>query len=108
VSQSDFDRILAEQRAAYAASCRQKFDALRAAWARVGAGRADIAALLELERLAHNFAGTGPTFGFEALGEAAKRLEREVHRLVITPATTTMVQRHQIEAAIEALERALP
>jgi len=107
-SNDDFERILAQQRAAYRKACREKFAALRAAWARVGTGRADIDALLELERLAHTFAGSGPTFGFEALGEAARRLEREVHRLVVTPATTTVVQRHHIEAAIEAVERALP
>lgn len=108
MSESDFDRILQAQRAQYVKTCREKFEALRSAWGRVGAGRADIEALLELERLAHTFAGSGPTFGFEALGEAARRLEREVHRLVITPATATVVQRHQIEAAIAAVERALP
>jgi HPt (histidine-containing phosphotransfer) domain-containing protein len=108
MSDADFDRILEAQRAAYRMACRDKFEALRAAWERGGRGRANVDALLELERLAHTFAGSGPTFGFEALGEAARKLEREVHRLVITPATTTMVQRHQIEAAIEALERALP
>lgn len=108
MSESDFDRILQTQRAQYAKTCGEKFAALKAAWARSGAGRADIEALLELERLAHTFAGSGPTFGFEALGEAARRLEREVHRLVITPATATVVQRHQIEAAIAELERALP
>ena len=108
MSDADFEGILRTQSAAFRNACREKFEALRAAWEKVGSGRADIQALLELERLAHTFAGSGPTFGFEALGEAARKLEREVHRLVITPATTTMVQRHQIEAAIEALERALP
>lgn len=108
MSDADFERILEAQRGAYRKACREKFEALRAAWARVGAGRADIDALLELERLAHTFAGSGPTFGFESLGEAARKLEREVHRLVVTPATATVVQRNQIEAAIEAVERALP
>jgi len=108
VSDAEFERILQAQRAEYRRSCRLKFAALREAWAQVGAGRADTATLFELERLAHTFAGSGPTFGFEALGKAARTLEKEFHRLARSPATATHVQRSQIEAAIEALERALP
>jgi chemotaxis protein histidine kinase CheA len=105
--ESDFEAILAAQREEYRKSCRAKFAALRAAWERVS-GRADMEALEELLRLAHTFAGSGPTFGFDALGKAATALERALHHLATTPATSTLIQRNQIERCIDALEAALP
>jgi HPt (histidine-containing phosphotransfer) domain-containing protein len=104
----EFREILEAQRAEYRKACRAKFEALRDAWERVGTGRADAGALKDLQRLVHTFAGSGPTFGFEALGAAARDLERALARLAATPATSTLVQRSQIESAILALERALP
>ncbi len=104
----EFREILEVQRAEYRKACRAKFEAVREAWVRVGTGRADAGALTELQRLVHTFAGSGPTFGFDALGAAARDLERALARLAATPATSTLVQRNQIESAIAALERALP
>ena len=102
----DFLEILEAQRIEYRKACRSKFDALRAAWDR--AGRGDAEGLRELRRLAHTFAGSGPTFGFEALGEAARALEAIVDRIGSRHAAPAEAQRAEVERAIAALERTLP
>jgi len=105
--EADFLAILEAQRAEFRKTCRDRFEALRAAWARVAQG-ADREALRELLRQAHTLAGTGPTFGFDALGDAAREVQAGVEEIDGDRAVPTDAQRARIDAAVAALQRALP
>lgn len=67
--------FLAQQRAEYRASLPDRLAQLQAAWTQVRACDTDAAARHALERCAHGLAGSAATFGFAALGDAARPIE---------------------------------
>ncbi len=78
-SQGDFEEFLARQRADYGRALPARIAGLREAWQRAAASRSD-EDYRTLEREAHSIAGSGGTFGFPAVGTAARELEGAVER----------------------------
>lgn len=102
-----FLAFLEEQRADYHRSLPQRLEQIESLWRQVLNNEAPAEALARLERCAHGLAGSGATFGFAALGDAARVLELAVSPLLgathaLTPATQSEVSR-----AVEALQRSL-
>jgi len=78
-SQDGFEEFLARQRADYGRALPARVGSLRGAWQRAAASRSDDD-YRTLEREAHSIAGSGGTFGFPAVGTAARELEGAVER----------------------------
>ena len=74
----DFLRFLEVQRADYLRVLPGRVSDVEATWNAMAHERTGTEWEV-LERQAHNLAGTAGTFGFEALSDAAKALERAVH-----------------------------
>jgi HPt (histidine-containing phosphotransfer) domain-containing protein len=74
-----FEEFLARQRADYGRALPARVAALREAWLRAAASRSD-EDYRTLEREAHSIAGSGGTFGFPAVGTAARELEGAAER----------------------------
>lgn len=104
--EGEFLEILERQRVEYRKACRPRYEALRETCKQLAAGGSE-GAMREALRQAHMFAGSGPTFGFDALGEAAATLEKAL-RGIGPRAVPTDAQRSEIESSLEVLARALP
>lgn len=83
----DLESRLAEIKRSYVAELPAKAVALEAVWRRVEAQAWQPEAVEELQRMAHNLAGSGATFGFAALSRSARALEIPIRHL--TQADTT-------------------
>ena len=102
----DFMRFLEEQRGDYRRGLPRKLDEMERLIAGIGTDPGvDLAGL---ERLAHSMAGSGGTFGFTELGDAAKELEMSVQRLKDSGAGATAAQREDVRRAIRELRNRLP
>jgi len=102
----DFLRFLEEQRGDYRRGLPGKLDEMERLASRIGTDPSvDLAGL---ERLAHSMAGSGGTFGFAELGEAAKALEMSVQRLKESGEEASAAQREEVLAAIRDLKTKLP
>jgi HPt (histidine-containing phosphotransfer) domain-containing protein len=73
-----------------------KFADLESAWQSLEAAESEEEWEV-LERMAHNLAGSAGTFGFAAIGETAKLLERAIHERL----------RESIAAAVADLGRSI-
>lgn len=102
----DFLGFLEEQRGDYRRGLPQKLDEMERLASRIGTDPA--VDLASLERLAHSMAGSGGTFGFTELGDAAKALELSVQRLKESGARATAGQREEVRRAILELKTKLP
>ena len=71
-----FQAFLQQQRREYRTSLPQRRAQLEAAWQQALDGAPE--GRMALERNAHTLAGSGATFGFAALGAAARALEEAV------------------------------
>ena len=78
-SQRGFEDFLARQRADYGRALPARVAGAREAWQRAAASRSDDD-YRTLEREAHSLAGSAGTFGFPAVGVAARDLEGAVER----------------------------
>lgn len=103
---ADFQAFLQKQRLEYIASLPQRRAALEAAWQQAVEGRPGARQVLERE--AHNLAGSGATFGFPALGDAARSLEQGVESLAGRPVTTLEPLLHAVQRQIEEAGRRDP
>lgn len=102
----DFTRFLEEQRGDYRRGLSQKLDEMERLASRIGTD--PTVDLASLERLAHSMAGSGGTFGFTELGDAAKALELSVQRLKESGARATPGQREEVRRAIRELKAKVP
>ena len=102
----DFLRFLEEQRGDYRRGLPKKLDEMERLVSRIGTD--PTVDLANLERLAHSMAGSGGTFGFTELGDAAKALELSVQRLKESGAQATAGQREEVRNAIRELKKRLP
>ena len=102
----DFLRFLEEQRRDYRSGLPQKLDEMERLTALIG--RDPTVDLAGLERLAHSMAGSGGTFGYEDLGNAAKALEMSVQRLKDSGANATAEQAEEVRRALAELKTRLP
>lgn len=102
-----FLAFLEEQRADYRRSLPQRLEQLASLWARVLNNEAPTEALANLERCAHSLAGSGATFGFAALSDAARTLELIVNSLLDAAQALTPEIQRDVGQAIQALQRSL-
>ena len=102
---SSFSVFLEAQRADYRSSLPQRLDQIESLWRQALNGEAQ--ALASLERCAHNLAGSGATFGFAALGDAARVLELAVGPLLGAAHALTPAAQAEVSRAVEALRRSL-
>lgn len=96
-----FAAFLEAQRADYRSSLPQRLDQIESLWRQVLNNEAQ--ALASLERCAHSLAGSGATFGFAALGDAARVLELAVSPLLGATHALTPTAQTEVSRAVEAL-----
>ena len=99
---------LETQRADFRSSLPQRLDQIESLWCQVLNDEAPAEALASLERCAHSLAGSGATFGFAAMGDAARVLELIVNPLLGSAQALTPMAQTEVNQAIEALRRSLP
>lgn len=92
----DLESRLAEIRRGYIAELPAKAVALEAAWRCVEAQAWQPEAVEELQRMAHNLAGSGATFGFTALSRSARALEIPIRDLTQADTTESVGARSRI------------
>lgn len=100
---SSFFAFLEAQRADYRSSLTQRLDQIESLWRQVLNDEAPEQALASLERCAHSLAGSGATFGFAALGDAARVLELAVSPLLDATHALTPTAQTEVSRAVEAL-----
>lgn len=103
-----FAAFLDAQRADYRSSLPQRLAQIESLWLRVLNDERPAEALATLERCAHNLAGSGATFGFPDLGNAAHVLELAVNPLLDSACALTAAAQSKVSQAIESLQRSLP
>ena len=99
----DLEGRLAEIKRAYIAELPAKAAALEAVWRRIQAQAWQPEAVEELQRIAHNLAGSGATFGFATLSRSARALEIPIRQLTQIEATEPVGARNRIPGLVEAL-----
>lgn len=99
--------FLEAQRADYRSSLPQRLVQIESLWRQVLNDEAPAEALASLERCAHSLAGSGATFGFAALGDAARVLELAVSPLLGAAHALTPAALSEVSQAVEALQRSL-
>jgi HPt (histidine-containing phosphotransfer) domain-containing protein len=102
----DFLHFLEEQRRDYRRGLPKKLEEMERLVS--GIGTDPSVDLASLERLAHSMAGSGGTFGFEELGDAARALELSVQRLRESGEQATAAQHEEVRSAIRDLKNKLP
>ena len=108
LNNSAFLAFMEEQRVDYRNMLPQRLEQINLLWHQVLKGEKVAEALPTLERCAHSLAGSGATFGFADLGDAARVLELMVHPLVNAGIAITGKAQADITQAIELLQRSLP
>lgn len=93
------------QRAEFRSSFPERLEQIESLWRQVRNGEAP--ALAGLERSAHSLAGSGATFGFSALGDAARVLERAVSPLVGAANALTPAAQAEVGRAVDVFCRSL-
>jgi chemotaxis protein histidine kinase CheA len=103
-----FAREMAELTARYARDVRERLDALEALWRRM-MDQADPSLLPEVHRRAHKLAGTGATFGFPGVGQAARALERGLQPFIQGDAARlpSGAEARELEGLLHGLRQAL-
>ena len=99
-----FLAFLEQQRAEYRALLPDRLVQIVSLWGQVLDGEAPGEALATLERCAHSLAGSGATFGYAALGDAARQLELAINPLLdnaLAPSPETKATLGQIVKALE-------
>ncbi len=77
----DFSARFEELRHNYSAQLAEKATQMLEVWQRIEAGTTTPTAFDELQRIAHNLAGTGSTFGFPEVSNTANALDAILHQL---------------------------
>ena len=108
ITDPSFLAFLELQRADYRAALPQRLAHIELLWCQVLSGDSASQALTTLERCAHSLAGSGATFGFASVGNAAYELELAVTALLGTACALTAGAQSEINLAIELLRCNLP
>lgn len=98
---------LEQLRADYRRSLPQRLAQVCVLWQQALNGENPAEALAKLERCAHSLAGSGGTFGYARLGDAARKLELTVNPLVDSARTLTATAQDEVSRAIELLRFSL-
>jgi HPt (histidine-containing phosphotransfer) domain-containing protein len=96
------------QCADYRRALPQRLAQIESLWRQALSGETPQEALASLERCAHSLAGSGATFGFAALGDAAKALELAVKPLHGSARALLPTAQTEVSRAVESLRRSLP
>jgi HPt (histidine-containing phosphotransfer) domain-containing protein len=99
-----FLAFLAQQRAEYRALLPEKLLQIESLWRQVLKEEGQGQALATLERCAHSLAGSGATFGFAALGDAARLLELTINPLLDSPHALSPQASATLSQAVQALQ----
>src|SRR5690242_19682092 len=91
-------------RTRYAAQLPERIKAIEAGWNDLAKGTWDESAGRALYRLAHSLAGSGSTFGFDAVSDAARTLERCLQTVIEQNAPPQDAQRAAINDAVSAMQ----
>ncbi len=102
-----FSIFLEEQRAEFRRSLPGRLGQIETLWHQALNDETPGVALATLERCAHSLAGSGATFGFAALGDAARVLELAISPLLGATHTLTPTAQSEVSRAVEALQRSL-
>jgi len=103
----DFQSGLKALSDAYAAELPQKIQQIEAAWGNLQHGEWDDAGFQSLHRMVHSLTGSGRTFGFATLSDAARALETMLAEMVQVKAMPDQEQRNQMRMALSALQQAV-
>lgn len=103
----EFQTRLRALRDDYLTHLPERLFQIRAAWAEAQQDGATPEQLQALRRLVHNLSGSGATFGFQDIGQAAQRLESLLKIILEHDSPITDTQRGQVGAYIDALDLAL-
>ena len=93
-------------RVKYGESLPDRAHHLRELWAAIEDGADREEGLIELQRAAHNLAGSGATFGFAGVGEVARSIERLLESTDGSIGFPSDEDRVAIEALLDRLEQA--
>jgi Hpt domain len=96
------------QRADFGNSLPERLVNIEGLWRQVLSGEKPAEALALLQRCAHSLAGSGATFGFAAVGNAARELEFAVNPFIDFTCTLTASAQTEISRAIALLRCSLP
>ena len=108
VTSSAFALFLEAQRTEYGTLLPERLAQINSLWHEVLNDEAPAQALVCLERCVHTVAGSSGTFGFAALGDAARVLELALGPLLNAPHALTPTAKVEINQVVEALMRSLP
>jgi diguanylate cyclase (GGDEF)-like protein len=101
---ASLEQQLEALRNVYAQELPGRIEELEALWKRMEARRRDHHTLQALTQRAHQLAGSGATFGFTALSDAARALERRLRSLEIEELSD--LAREQIASMLKTLRHA--
>ena len=107
-TQPAFVAFFEAQCADYRRALPQRLAQIDSLLRQVLSGEAPADTLTSLERCAHSLAGSGATFGFSALGEAAKALEQAVKPLHGPAQAWLPTAQTEVSHAVELLRRCMP
>lgn len=108
VTDPAFLAFLNVQRADFGNSLPERLAKIECLWSQVLRGEKPAEALALLQRCAHTLAGSGATFGFAAVGNAARELEFAVNPFIDFAFTLTASAQTEINQAIALLRYSLP
>ena len=104
-SPASFAAFMQAQRAEFLSALPERLEHISSLWRQVRDGNAP--ALADLERCAHGLAGSGATFGFAALGDAARVLELTVSPWVGAAPALTPAAQAELGQAVDVFCRRL-
>lgn len=90
----------------YAARLPEKIGQIEETWEALVTGECNGEGLKALHRMVHSLAGSGPTFGFAAVGEAARTLEIFLKSILKNGTAPAEVHRTQIAELLTDLQQA--
>ena len=108
VTDPAFLAFLNGQRADFGNSLPERLAKIESLWSQVLSGEKPAQALALLQRCAHTLAGSGATFGFAGVGNAARELEYAVNPFIDLAFTLTTSAQTEISGAIALLRCSLP
>ena len=103
-AEATIEEQLRAVRQVYARDLPHKIRAIEATWNRLLQGKWDLEVFKTLHRMTHSLAGSGASFGFAAVSDVARILERLAKSIVETAAPPTGAQQSQITSYLEALK----
>lgn len=99
----DFQVKLQGLRDAYADELPQKLEQIERAWDELPHGEWDDEGFQSLYRMVHSMSGSGRTFGFALLSDAARELEQTLQQLAHAKTVPRAEQRKRIQVLLSAL-----